>query len=382
MAHSSIKTILPLDNWAWINGIKCTHFNQQGGEYAPTTGCQIVFDQNKINEVALAVQQAEEMITEFLQFYPAPVYEEDSNVRFAKRKIRSDWWNAPFQAPMKHAQSYGRKVLYPLHLGAVVNYVDLDNDPRGINETAIVGEDLYGGLEGCDDDDCTLRVFFREEDGALDHPSYEYEIKPLKVESHLGGVVLKGPSCMFIRPDLVRLTEEACKYSGDEQQWINDYDEDNWVTNVDIYCEMIDTDTAAGQVSWRDYCAADCSTDSNDICILPVDEKISSFKIELTDTCYKCPPEFLKINYTSGYPLNNQCLMDSRLQRAIVKLSNVLLPIFPCRCPHGMTQQEEIWFQDRLPVDPLTTEAANMPWELYSRGALEAFRIVRRLAFD
>lgn len=380
MAHSSIKTILPLDLWALYNGIKLTHFNQQGGENAPTTNCQIVFDSYHIDEVALAVQQAETMITEQLGFYPAPYYEELAEVK-VPRNVRTDWWNAPFMTSKKYVQSYGRKVLYPITLGAPVNYVDLDNDPRGINETAIIGENLYGGLTGCDSDNCTLRVFFQESDGALDHPSYEYEIRPVKVESYLGGVILKAPSALFIKPTLTRLTKEECKYSGDEDAWINDYDESNWVTNVDIYCEMIDTDTPAGEVTWMDFCETPCGTTSSDLCITALKSKVGSFKANLESDCYtRCPPELLNVSYTSGYPLRN-CVMDTIMQRAIIKLSNVLLPLFPCRCPQeygSMTSQEEIWFQDRLPVDPLTTEAANMPWQLYSRGALEAWRIVRQ----
>ena len=39
------------------------------------------------------------------------------------------------------------------------------------------------------------------------------------------------------------------------------------------------------------------------------------------------------------------------------------------------------WKYDRERIDPITNEAANMPWDVnYSKGALEAWRIVKRLS--
>ena len=69
--------------------------------------------------------------------------------------------------------------------------------------------------------------------------------------------------------------------------------------------------------------------------------------------------------------------MDSRLERAIVKLTNALLPEPPCGYCDAA---EKIWKLDRTQIDPLTPEAAGMPWDIYSRGALEAWRIVKLLA--
>ena len=69
--------------------------------------------------------------------------------------------------------------------------------------------------------------------------------------------------------------------------------------------------------------------------------------------------------------------MDPNLERAIVKLTNVLLPESPC----GFCDEAKIrWKQDRENVDPLTEEAANLPWDLYTRGGLEAWRIVKKFA--
>ena len=90
------------------------------------------------------------------------------------------------------------------------------------------------------------------------------------------------------------------------------------------------------------------------------------------------PPEAVRVNYRAGYPLDSKtCRMNSNLERAIVKLTNVLLPEPPCAfCDAAQIR----WKQDRTNIDPLTPEAAGMPWDLYSMGALEAWRIVKRYA--
>ena len=69
--------------------------------------------------------------------------------------------------------------------------------------------------------------------------------------------------------------------------------------------------------------------------------------------------------------------MEKRTQRAIVKLTNVLLPEPPCGFCDAA---DRMWKNDRKDVDPLTPEAAGLPWALYQQGALDAWKIVSRLA--
>jgi hypothetical protein len=93
---------------------------------------------------------------------------------------------------------------------------------------------------------------------------------------------------------------------------------------------------------------------------------------------YDEPPQKLTVNYRSGYAIDSRtCRMDPNLERAIVKLTNALLPEPPCGyCDLA----ERRWKQDRMNVDPLTPEAASLPWDVYKQGALEAWRIVKRMA--
>jgi hypothetical protein len=67
--------------------------------------------------------------------------------------------------------------------------------------------------------------------------------------------------------------------------------------------------------------------------------------------------------------------MNASMERAIVKLTNALLPEPPCGFCGDVAVRT--WQDDRRPIDPLTPEAASMPWDVYKRGALEAWRIVK-----
>src|SRR3972149_5077151 len=90
------------------------------------------------------------------------------------------------------------------------------------------------------------------------------------------------------------------------------------------------------------------------------------------------PPVAMILKQRAGLALDTRtCSMNPNLERAIIKLTNVLLPEPPC----GFCDQAQIrWQNDRKAIDPLTPEAASMPWDLYAQGALEAWRIVKRMA--
>jgi hypothetical protein len=89
-------------------------------------------------------------------------------------------------------------------------------------------------------------------------------------------------------------------------------------------------------------------------------------------------PESLQVDYRAGMPLDKSCRMNQSMERAIIKLTNALLPEPPCGFCGDVAKR--IWQDDRRAIDPLTPEAASMPWDIYKRGALEAWRIVKLFA--
>ncbi len=388
MARSKINTILPLDRYAQIMRIPLTHFNQFGGPAAPQKeGCDSIWDQEDRDALAWAMQTAEGLITDALRFYPAPVFAYNEQIKLGDLRLRSDWWNAEFQTRRKHVIGYGTRTLTLIQEAAPVEYIDDDNDPAGIKETAQIGSLLYDPFSPCADE-CSLRMFFRVGDGAKDPADPAYEIRgPIfydrDPDADTPTYIVKLPSAMLLKPSLTKLTELACYGSDDPEAWIYsfDYDESasNFVEAVDIYCESINTGEQ-GIFYWSDVCT-DCDGLIGDqMCARSVHDKNGSFKVWPTDgfVPYAYKPENMRISYKSGYPLDDYCRMDARLERAIVKLTNALLPEPPCGyCDIA----EQMWTEDRKSIDPLTPEAAGLPWDIYSRGALDAWRIVKRLAY-
>jgi hypothetical protein len=372
MAVSKFVTSLPLDTYADTMGINSAHFNQMNGQNAPTShDCDKIWDQPDRDQLARTIQQAENMIKIQLGYDLVPTYYENADVRLLKN-VRADWWNGAYLAPHKKVESYGTQTMTLLFAGAPITYQDLDNDPRGIKETAVIGDFLYDMLPKCDGV-CKLHVFYRRADGARYDADPEWEIRPIEVTEYGEFQTIRAPATQFLKPELMRLTERACYKSDDEDAWIYAYDEANLVEYVDIYCQVLDEDEQ-GTVTWLTGCGV-CDTTSADICIYPVLDSISKFVVapKAGECISNCPPRKMQINYTSGYPLDNLCQMDTNLQRAVVKLTNALLPQSPCGCEISYN----MWVADREPVNPLTLESANLPWDLNSQGALEAWRIVK-----
>ena len=90
MARSDTVTLLPLDRYAQIMYIPLPHFNQMNGSKAPVVkGCNGIWDQNARDALAWTMAQAEEMIAEYLNFWPSPKFIEDEEIAFSLPGLRS-----------------------------------------------------------------------------------------------------------------------------------------------------------------------------------------------------------------------------------------------------------------------------------------------------
>jgi len=383
-------TLLAPARYAQIMGIPLPHFQQMAGPKAPLAqGCDDVWDQDAREYLVDTIDQAERMIADELQFWPAPRFVTDEEIEFGLTGVRYDWRNAEIQTKWGIISCFGTEKLTLVQAGAVVQYTDNDNDPLDREETATIGTALYADLTACGSA-CEVAVFFRVADGAIDAADPRFEIRPLSVDIEADGTMhITGESSLFISPTLWNLTEQDCVGSDDASKWKWNFDTDNLVSQVDVYCRTTDLETPI-TLYWDGVCACSgvCQHKTQLGCALKTNERIGSFvprpaswngttNVEETPT-YNTPPYKVYANYRSGYPLDSRtCLMDSRLERAIVKLTNSLLPEPPCGyCDLAHRR----WKRDRETVDPLTLEASNMPWDLYTQGALEAWKIVMRLA--
>jgi hypothetical protein len=389
MARAETETLLPLDRYADIMGIYAPHFNQLNGNKAPLTGgCKNgIWDQDNREDLAWVMSQAEEMIAEYLGFYPIPKFITDEEIAFALPGVRSDWRNAEVTTEWARIECYGTETLTLKMADAPVIYSNADNDPFGREELATISTTgLYVEELGACDNACEVAVFFRVVDGAEDAADPRWEIKPVKVDIDGSTMSITAEASMFVNPSLWELTKQETAGSANTNAYQINYDTANFVTAVDVYCRTCNKQTPV-TLRWDGVCDCPgvCQHSTQTACAYQTDRKRGFFvprpatwngttNIEATPL-HAIPPESIRVNYRAGMPVNSRnCRMNSNLERAIVKLTNALLPEPPC----GFCDiAQKKWQDDRQDIDPLTPEAASMPWDLYKRGALDAWRIVK-----
>jgi len=382
VARAETTTLLPLDRYFELMKIPPCHGNQVDGGKAPlSSGCDGVWSQEDRETLAWTLATAEEMIARELGFWPAPKWIVDEEVRLGR--VRADWWNAEFGTKWKYIQQFGTRTLTLVEADAPVAYEDRDGDEYGREETAVIGDPgaLYRYLSSRCDDPCDVRVFFREGDGAWDAADPRWEIRPVRADVDGDVLTITAESCMFVKPPLWEVPESP------DGGWVVNFDTDNLVDAVDVYCEGVDLNLPI-TLYWDSSVAcgsAPCACATQGACALVTDWERGHFAPRpatgsnaYAPPAYQAPPVKLKVSYLAGYPLDERtCRMHPMLERAVVKLTNVLLPEPPC----GYCDAAELlWKRDRQPVDPLTPESASLPWDIYSQGALEAFRICKRFS--
>lgn len=392
MARSDIVTLMPLDDYSKWMTIIPSHFNQLSGAKAPMrSGCDEVWDQDARDLLAWTMAQAEELITEQLGTPPVPTFIVNEEIPFALTGVRSDWRNAEIKTRYTNVVAFGTERLTLKQADAGIEYRDLDNDPAGREEIAEIGTAIYADLPACDEA-CEVAVFFRTADDADDAADSRWEIRPLKVDIDGLTMNIRAESSMFVRPELWRLTEMDCISAGDSlsdtEKWKWNWELANLVSQVDVYCRDVNPELPV-TLKWDGVCncTSACSHTTQTACAFPTDLDRGFFiprpatwnGTVNVDACptYSIPPASVLVSYRAGWPLDRNCRMNANLERAIVKLTNVLLPEPPCGFCDAAKNR---WENDRKAIDPLTPEAAAMPWDLYSQGALEAWRIVKLMA--
>lgn len=392
MARSDTITLLPLDRYAQIMQIPLPHFNQTEGAKAPVVkGCNGIWDQNARDSLAWTMAQAEEMIAEYLNFWPSPKFITAEEIQFSMPGIRRDWWGAEVETRWSKIECFGTEQLTLKQAGANVIYTNSNNNPNDRENLATIsGTGLYVEELAACDDKCEVAVFFREEDGAEDPADCRWEIRPLKVDIDGSTMSITGDSAQFVKPELWELTELESAGNNDSKAWIIDFDTVNLVSQVDVYCRTVNQATPV-TLFWDGVCdcVGVCEHSTQTACAYQTDKRRGFFTPRPatwngTRNIFASPrysnviPEKLEASYRAGLPLDKSCRINQSMERAIVKLTNALLPEPPCGFCGDVAVR--IWQDDRKAIDPLTLESANMPFDSDKRGALEAWRIVKKFA--
>jgi hypothetical protein len=376
MARSDTVTLLPLDRYAEIMQLSLPHFNQMNGAKAPiVSGCDNgIWDQVARDALAWTMAQAEQMIAEYLNFWPSPKFLVDEEIAFSLPGIRGDWMNAEVETRWKYIDCFGTEQLTLVKADAAVIYTNSNNNPLSRENLATISSTgLYvDELTACGNK-CEVAIFFREKDGAEDTADCRWEIKPIKVDIDGSTMSITADSALFVKPTLWDLTEMDAAGSNDDEAWIIDFDTANLVLAVDVYCRTCNLQSPV-TLMWDGVCdcVGVCQHKTQTACAYRTDKKRGYFvprssswngttNIYAAPT-YCWPPESVLVDYRAGYPLDKSCRMNANMERAIVKLTNALLPEPPCGFCGDVAVRT--WQDDRTPIDPLTPEAASMPWDM------------------
>lgn len=394
MARSDTVTLLPLDRYAEIMYIPSTHFNQLAGTKSPIVTCndkKSVWDQDDRDALAWTIELAEEMIAEYLNFWPSPKFLIDEEIAFSLPGIRHDWEFAEVQTRFGMIECFGTETLTIKRANADVIYSNSNKNPNDRKNLATISTTgLYiEELSACDSK-CEVAVFFREADGAEDPADCRWEIKPLKVDIDGSTMSITADSSLFVKPSLWDLTRQESVGNVGNKDWIIDVDTDNLVTQVDVYCRTVNKATPVTlQFDGVCDCPGICEHKTQTACAYRTDKKRGYFapraatfngttNIFATPLHHHHPPESILANYRAGQSLDKSCRMNGNMERAIVKLTNALLPEPPCGFCGDVASR--IWQDDRKEIDPGLIGGFSPPWDLFKRGAFDAWNLVKLFA--
>lgn len=408
MARSQHPTLLPLDRYAEIMGLDLFTWNQIGVGFPDGSkigidgsNCADVFYQyfwhrNAISrdEIALAIQRAEDMLAKALTYYPAPKYITGEPVQYAHGRARHNdyglqsWSNLyygyPFRLPYSasvqtrfHKIQVGGTLARTL-IGDTANLTRIDST-TGIAAVAPNINDAFTCTIATTITDVNeIGVYFRAADRvpvsvAVDE---SWRVRPVNIVANGTVATITGHSALLVRPALETIPNpvpldvtDATIYAGQ-------------LTVYRVY-----TDTAnAGVALWDAYdgCSdAPCEQTETAICMGNRNWKMGQTFIGYTesDCCTSWrSPEQVRLNYLAGLALTEDGQMQPEFAQYVALLATGLLANFACGCERANKIIEwyrfDISSQDQtLGGRPLTPQEMQSPFG-YSRGALEVWRQV------
>jgi hypothetical protein len=384
----------------------------------PATGCDDIWqkyewqDNDKVSlwEVAEEIHTAEQEITNFIGFWPGHYWQENELIKYPHpfaRDYRGNGRDIQSRAKQLHLR-YG-KLIEPgersLTLidtattgGGSLVYSDEDGD--GYKETATIQ------LTTTVTEPSEIKAFFTGTNGAL-----EWEIRPVRSKTISGGVVtIVFDSWLLIDPDLYEALPTSAGVTA-----IDISTDVNFVSNVDVYREYIDTTASPVRFFWengyltgttitcpscgtigctvcgygsQDGCLIARSHDRSEVAAYPAtyDADNSQWQVASWAACVE--PDIARVSYLSGD--QSQEYLQGRTHdplslfwaQAITWIATARLPRPLCSC--GIIQEKTNYLaRDMANFTAgdtffLTPDAMNCPFGT-RRGEVMAWRRLLRL---
>ena len=324
MAVSQYDRYGLLDQWREVMGENIWHFNQAGGSSAPfNTDCPDVYLQDLRDEIAFAGAEAWGLLAHYLGYNPMPVWE---NVTLPLGR------GSPFELqtirlPRRYIQAMGQRATTLIEAGAAIVYSDANSD--GVDDTATITSAT--ALTDADE----IQIFFQVADGADSAASEYYQIRPASVTITGGNAVIVVNRALCVKPaKFWDVPYDPTDVNYLIQNVADPTDATDFITAVDVYRVYNDTTTTATLIADPYYTKDTQSTWGTDVTYAGIawieDADLGYVRVRENSSC----PEYIgkvKLYYKSGLPLVNG-LMDFRLRRALVRLTNTQMPR-PMECP-------------------------------------------------
>lgn len=251
-------TLLSLPRFARIMGINPVHFQGGVGENVFPIGsnaCNDVWprmswqagDRVSHEDLAYAIEEAEQDIARVLRHYPAPVWISQEAHKYPKfyrtdlqrlNGVDASGSGVGLQTNWGKVISPGRRAVSLIGTATVAGgtLVYSDEDGDGFTETATIV------LPTTQTDACELKVYYTGSGGAQ-----EWEIRPERSKEISGGnVTFVFQSWLFINPDL------QAEYPTTEGFTAIDLTTTaNYVTSVQVYREYTDTTATSARFFWE-----------------------------------------------------------------------------------------------------------------------------------
>jgi len=368
MARSDVQTFGLLNRWPIRMRENSWNWNQIAGPGAPlSTDGRVIYVQEERDFIADALNQAVHMMAESLGFYPRPTWlTQRLKVGYGFQEIQRhklDWG---------YIQQFGFRNTSLIDDDAAVVYTDADGD--GVADTATITVTTTVAA-------AEIKVFFRVADGAISAGHEYWEIEPLTVTTTGAVATITGPRYLFVDPGVVwAVPYESPNYTNKNSGSTSDATD--FVTLVDVYRVYNDTTSANVIISDPIYCDACGSTLGGNTSTAAtgriVDERLSIVQVRPTSCCTACGywPETIDVRYQAGLPLV-QGQMDRRLETAIIRLANTLMPEQPETFDD---KRLGMWKRDREPANPAQLTQLDMhPFGGTMWGRIEAWRSVKHL---
>lgn len=356
MATAKVETLLPLDTFAHLLQIHPLHFNQVYQDDMPP--CGMVWLQygwqsdncSSREEVAIAIDSAENDLEQFLGFPVAPKWFEDQLVPYIGPRLTLPKAHYIMGGKRRTLRiSAGASITYSGDVGTITVTTDVD-----INEIAIV----YPGEDFAD-----------------------WRIRGISVVRSGGDVIITVKRCKLVTKDLLEnYIVGSLIYSENA----------NFLDTIDVYRIYNDpaTQLAIQSIS-RSCCSTcggcyNCDFTINTGCMRGfiaeegiVDISAATWEDDsFTYTSVSGVPYQVRAHFKAGWPLVNG-EMYTMWQLAVARLALTRLSTPLCNCP-SVKRRVDWWTEDLgKGIHKIPSELKNSPWG-YTRGALYAYSVANK----